>query len=235
MIHDRPMSQLTLDLGWRPAFGIEDFAVGAANRDAVRWLDRWPDWPAPALAVHGPPACGKTHLAQVWRRRGGALSLTLADLSGASPEAILGETRAVVIDGADGGDLDQRALLHLHNVIAERRGHLLLTGRGPPARWPLTLADLRSRLAASPAVAMGAPDDALIAAVMTKLFTDRGLAVDRAVIAFALARIERSFAAAQRLVAALDRAALAAHRRVTVPLAGAVLADLETSRHQEQE
>jgi len=65
------------------------------------------------------------------------------------------------------------------NLVAERRGAMLLTAREPPARWAGLLPDLRSRLAAAPAVAGGVaePDDALLAALLGKLFADRQLAV----------------------------------------------------------
>ena len=135
---------------------------------------------------------------------------------------------AVVIEDAEGG-LDagaEEGLFHLYNLLAEGGGHLLLTGRRPPARWPLVLADLGSRLAALPAVAIEAPDEALIAALIVKLFADRQLRVGREVLAFLLPRMERSFAAARRLVAHIDAAALARQRAVTVPLAREVLARL---------
>jgi len=73
-------------------------------------------------------------------------------------------------------------------------------------------------------VALAAPDDALLGAVLVKLFADRQLVVSEEVIAYLLVHLERTFAAARRIVAALDRAALAARRRVTVPLAREVLA-----------
>jgi chromosomal replication initiation ATPase DnaA len=126
-----------------------------------------------------------------------------------------------VVDPAE--EAAEEPLLHLFNLVAERRGALLLTGRTPPVQWPLRLADLRSRLLASPAVALKAPDDALLGAVLVKLFADRQLAVGEEVVAFLLREIERSFEAARRAVALLDAAALAAGRAVTVPFAKEVL------------
>lgn len=219
-------AQLALDLGHRPALGREDFLVAACNRDAVAWLDRWPDWPAGGLAVAGPPGCGKSHLAAVWRAASGAPLLTPADLDRDEPAALLGGASACAIDDADrdiAGTGRERMLLHLYNHLREGRGQLLLTGRTPPARWPIALADLRSRLAALPAVAVGAPDEALIAAVLVKQFADRQLRVGEDVIAFLTARLERSFEAARQIVAAIDRAALSGGRPVTVPLAREVL------------
>lgn len=219
-------TQLPLSLGHRPALGDNDFLVAPCNQDAVAWLDRWPDWPGPALAIHGPARCGKTHLAQVWQARSGACLIAPDHLTTYGlPDALDGVSASVIDDVSD--RIDERALLHLHNLLSERGGHLLLTSREPPARWPLAIADLRSRMNAAPAVSVGRPDDALIGAVLIKLFTDRQLHVGSEVIGFLLARIERSFAAAHRAVALLDETALAGHRRITVPLAREVVDRLE--------
>lgn len=214
--------QLALALPVRPALRREDFLVTGANADAVAWLDRWPDWPAPALALYGPAGCGKSHLAEVWRARSGAGLLRAADLIDADLLALA--ARPQVVEDVDGG-VDERKLLHLYNMLAERGGSLLLTGSLPPARWRIGLADLRSRLNAVPAVRLGPPDDPLIAAVLVKLFADRQIKVGEEVIGFLLGRMERSFAAARGLVAALDSAALAEGRPVTVPLARRILQD----------
>jgi chromosomal replication initiation ATPase DnaA len=219
-------TQLPLDLGPRPALGREDFLLADCNAAAVAWIDRWPDWPGGGLAIHGPAGSGKSHLAAVWRRQSGALSIAVDELGTAEPPRLLGEARACVIDGLydTSARPDERRLLHLYNLLRERGGHLLLTAQAPPARWPVVLPDLRSRLGALPAVEIGAPDDALLSAVLVKLFADRQLAVGTDVVAYLAPRMERSFAAARRIVDALDREALAAHRRIALPLARDVLA-----------
>ena len=218
-------AQLALDLGHRRALGANDFLIADCNRQAVAWIDRWPDWPSPGLAIHGPPGCGKSHLVEVWRQRTGARRLEAGDLAaGRDPLELLAGADAAAVEWGDApGTAGEETLLHLYNSLAERHGSLLLTATAPPARWPLALADLASRLGALPAVAIEAPDDRLLAAVMVKQFADRQLAVDEDVIDYLLARIERSFAAARALVAALDRAALAGRRPITVPLAREVL------------
>jgi DnaA regulatory inactivator Hda len=215
------MSQLPLDLGFRPALGRADFLIAPCNAAAVAWIDRWPEWPAPALTLWGPAGSGKTHLLEVWRARSQAMAIVPRDLTTSAIPQLLGAARAVAID--DAAAADEEALLHLYNVLAERQGHVLLASREPPARWTIRLADLRSRLLAAPAVAVEAPDDALLGAVLVKLFADRQLRISEDLIAYLLPRIERSFAAAQDIVAALDRAALAGQRAITVRLARDVL------------
>jgi chromosomal replication initiation ATPase DnaA len=223
---DRRLSQLPLDLGFRTALGRADFLVASCNEVAIGWIDRWPAWPAPAVALYGPASSGKTHLAEVWRARSGAVLIDPRALTPQSVPQLLGVARTAIVD--DAIEADEEALLHLYNLLAERRGHLLLLAREPPARWGIALADLRSRLLAAPSVGVAAPDDALLSGVLVKLFADRQITVSEEVIAYLIVQIERSFAAAEDIVAALDTAALAAGRAVTVPLARQVLSQRRT-------
>lgn len=219
--------QLTFDLAHRTALGADDFLVAQPNADAVAWIDRWRTWAHPALVLHGPPGCGKTHLGHVFLAATGGVAVAARELAANDP-ARLAEAPAILVEDADrmGDPAAERALFHLHNLIAEARGRLLLTARVPPARWPIGLPDLASRMRAAPAVAILPPDQTLIGAVLVKQFADRQVRVDPAVIAFLTARMERSFDAARRLAEALDRAALSEGRAITVPLASAVLARL---------
>ena len=207
--------QLPLDLEYRPALGMADFVIAPGNRDAVAWIDRWPDWPSHALAIHGPRGSGKTHLAHVWQARSRAALLERAPVEDPPHVAVLDEPR----------DWPEANLLHLDNRLREASGYLLIVSEMPPARWPVALPDLASRLASIPAVALAAPDDDLLVAVMAKQFADRGLEVNEDVLRYVASRVERSFAAAADIVARIDRAALAQQRRVTLALARDCLSD----------
>jgi chromosomal replication initiation ATPase DnaA len=221
--------QLPLDIGFPPSFAAADFLVSASNAAASAWVERWPDWPGPALAVCGPPGCGKTHLAHVWQRRSHALLIHAGQLIEHMREPLSGMVGACIVDGipALGPGAAERALLHLYNITVERRGHLMLCAEAPPARWSVALADLRSRLATIPVASIEPPDDGLLEAVLAKLFADRQLAVDRGTTIYMVARMERSFAAARALVGAIDRAALAAHRRPSLGLVREVMERLD--------
>lgn len=220
-------AQLPLEFGHRPALTGEDFLVAPCNADAVAWLDRWPDWPGPALVVHGPRGCGKTHLALVFQEMSGARAITPEMLSKGNPPDLMGAATAVVLDDAEACLGAEEALLHLYNWVSQTGARMLMTSLSPPARWPIGLPDLGSRLKAATAVGVGAPDDALISAVLVKLFADRQLKVDEDVIGYMLSRMERTFDAARRLVEAADARALAERRNITVPLVGQIFQQRE--------
>jgi DnaA regulatory inactivator Hda len=213
----------------RTARGMADFVVGPSNETAVAWLDRWPDWPAPALVLSGPPGSGKSHLCHVFQSRAAAVYLLPGMLTTEVVPDLLGKAQSAILDDAvfDGGALEEEALLHLYNVLAERGGHLVIAGRLRPARWRIDLPDLASRLLAAPSVRLEEPDDPLLRSVLLKMFADRQLRPGEDTIEFLVRRIERSFRTARDIVEALDRTALAERRNLTVPFIREVLRDNE--------
>ncbi len=228
--------QLPLDFEHRPSLTGEDFLVADNNRDAVAWLDRWPDWPTPALVIYGAAGCGKSHLSHVFLARSGGRRLSILDLSAQEPRDLIQDLPACVIENAEGfikAGLE-RELLHLYNALKEAGGQMLLTSRQPPSRWPLQLDDLRSRLNTATAVRIGPPDDRLMQSVVVKLFADRQLRVDQDVVTFMLARMERSFEAARELVASIDEAALKTRRKITVRLVRELLKARDTAKGTEE-
>ena len=214
------MRQGTFDLPVEPRFERADFLVSDSNRGALEMIERWPAWSAPALALYGPTGSGKTHLAHLWAVRSSALLVAGEALT---LDAAADLPAALAVDNAERSP--ELALLHLYNLMRERGGSLLLTMPAPPAALTIGLADLASRLRSLPVAGIAAPDDALLAAVLVKHFADRQLRVAPEVFAYLVPRMERSFAAAARLAARLDRLALEDRRPVTIKLARAVLAE----------
>lgn len=218
--------QLAFELGHRPALAREDFLVAPSNADAVALIDAWPNWPGHAAALSGPAGSGKTHLAEVWRERSKASRLTGADLDLADLPAIAASGAALIEDMDELSDAGERQLFHLFNLMREEGGHLLLSAREAPAQLKLRLPDLASRLKAMPHAGLGAPDDALLAGILVKLFADRQLRPGDPVIAYLVSHMERSVAVARDLVARLDQAGLSGKRAITVPLVVEILQEL---------
>ena len=197
-----------------------DFLVGEANRAAIALIDRWPEWPDRPVLVAGPAGAGKTHLVEIWRHANGA-AVHAADRLG-DIEAMVA-AGAVAVEALHAGPVDEAGLFHLINRAAERRVPLLMTSRLPATALPVRLPDLASRLRAAQPVAVGAPDDDLLRLVLVKLFADRQLSVDPAIVEAIVTRMERSLEAAGRIVAELDREALAEGRPITRRLVAAAL------------
>ncbi|WP_294931935.1 DnaA/Hda family protein [uncultured Paracoccus sp.] len=221
--------QLTFDLAGPPASSRADFLVTSANRDALAMLDRPDLWPQGRMLLVGAPGSGKSHVARFWAAENGALIRQAQALRVDAIDELLRPDDALVVEdahriGAAAGA--EQAMFHLWNLAAERGATLLMTARTPPRDWGIVLPDLRSRMQALARVELGPPDDALLPAVLVKLFADRGIPVAPEVIAFLALRMDRDLDLARRLVLAMDQAALAAHRPITRRLAAEWLDNL---------
>jgi chromosomal replication initiation ATPase DnaA len=222
--------QLTLDLPVETRFGREDFLVSPSNIDAFETFERWPAWSDRVLLLLGPTGAGKSHLGAIWAERSRARVLPACALASADV-SVLASGGPILLEDVETARGIEVELFHLLNLVrTAANGWLVITARGWPDGWGLRTPDLLSRLRLAPAVEISEPDDALVRAVLVKLFIDRQLVVDTTVVEYLALRIERSLEAARRVVEALDREALVAGRRITRPMAGDVLRSLETYR-----
>jgi chromosomal replication initiation ATPase DnaA len=214
--------QLALDLELPPHFGRDDFLTAPANATALHMIDAWPQWPDHMLLLLGPTGAGKSHLAAIWAARANAEILPARTLAEVDLFA-LAEKAALVLEDAEQIGAAEAPLFHLINLMRERKASLLLTAQQRPALWGLATADLLSRLRLAPVVELGPPDDALLEAGLVKLFNDRQLSVDAAVVDYIALHIDRSFDTARQIVALLDREALARGGKVTRAMARGLL------------
>ena len=222
--------QLTLDLPVETRFGRDDFLVSPSNIDAFETFERWPAWPDRVLLLLGPTGAGKSHLGAIWAERVRARVLPGCALAGADIAA-LAAGGPILLEDVESARGIEAQLFHLLNLARSTPDcWLVITARSWPDSWGLRTPDLLSRLRLAPVVEIAEPDDALVRAVLVKLFIDRQLVVDTAVVEYLALRIERSLAAARRVVEALDREALTKGRRITRPMAGDVLRELEAIR-----
>ena len=212
--------QLAFDLPGLQAMTRDHFFVAPSNALALQTVEAWRDWPGRKLLLVGPEGAGKTHLAHIWAALADAVLLPAETLAETDIASLAG--RAVVVENADRIGEAEAQLFHLHN-LATTTGALLLTARTPPRDWGLALPDLISRMQATPIAHLDAPDDALLSAVLVKLFADRQVAVPANLIPYLVSRMPRSIGAARALVAELDARALALGRPITRALAGEIL------------
>ncbi|SIP94574.1 dnaA protein [Rhizobium sp. RU20A] len=224
--------QLPLAFTHAASTGRDDLLVSGALEAAATIVDRWPDWPSPVVVLIGPPGSGKSHLAAIWQETSGAVTIEAREGDGASLTAA---SVPVLLEDADTAGFDERELFHVINSVRQHGTALLVTARTPPSAWGVALADLASRFKAATLVEIGAPDEALLSQVIVKLFADRQLAVDDRLVAYLVARMERSLDTARRVVEAMDRLALSRGVKLSRALAREVLDAVDGRRSDDED
>ncbi|MEG3151717.1 chromosomal replication initiator DnaA [Sphingomonas sp. ZT3P38] len=195
------MSQIALPFDWPPDPRDDEFLVSDSNARAVQLLEHWSTWPVMAVVLTGPRKSGRSLLARIFAAKSG------------------GE----IIDDAE--RQSESAIFHAWNRAQETRHPLVVVADAAPPEWSIKLPDLRSRLTASPIARIGPPDETLMQALFERLFLRRGLDARPDLIQWLILRVERSHIALLRTIDVLDQAVLERHRRLSIPLARATLAE----------
>lgn len=222
--------QIALPFAHRPRFGRSDFVAAPSNAAARGWvLDAeamW-RWPEGRMALWGESGTGKTHLLSVWAARHGAPVIEGRRLNEQDVAYLFheGGFRALALDNAD-QVREEADLLHLINLVRERRMALLMAGRASPARWHVSLPDLASRLRATSSVPIGQAEEELLRRLFLRLLAERQMVVAQPVTEWLLRRLPRNAGAIRDMAARLDQAALASGEKVTRALAAGVLETL---------
>ncbi|MBU1305176.1 MAG: hypothetical protein KKF33_06620 [Alphaproteobacteria bacterium] len=212
--------QLALDLAHTPAQGEADFLVGDGNRLAYARIVAFPHWSEPLTLLLGPAQSGKSHLARIFADRADADFAAVDQLEAL---ATRGGNTPLIVEDADRLGYDEVGLFHLLNQSLRDRRPMLLTAREDVANWALTTQDVLSRIRRATAFTLELTDDIQLSQMFVKLFGDRQIAVDPKIIAYLVARMERSAEEVALLADLMDRLALAKGSAITRSIAADAL------------
>jgi len=207
--------QLILDLRSIPSMGRNDYFVSDVNKEAVTWLDAWPNWTTFGFIVCGPLGSGKSHLAQVLKTLSHGCIIEAKDVSDQNIDQ-LSEKKCLIIENIE-LFTSETLLFHLYNMLLENKNNLMITSKLTMSQISFELPDLKSRLLSLPQVNLGFPDDRLLKNLLIKQFLDKGILVEMDVIEYLIKRIDRSFEAISKLVSKIDFKSLEKAKKITIP------------------
>ena len=207
-------SQIALPLSARSA--AQRIVVGAANAGVIEALQHPARWPFHVAVLTGPPRSGKSVLGR-WAEGLHGAALTVIDNAEQADETALFHRWNAV---QQGGSAEGSALLLIANADEDHGG------------WRIALPDLASRIGGSLQLAIGAPDDGMAAELIHAHAEARGLSLPEGAADYLVPRTERSFAAIEALVVAIDRISLERQTPATMSVWRAALEALHGPEQQ---
>ena len=205
--------QIPLPLRYRAGNAREDYFVSDCNKEAIRWVDSFPNWPCQMLLVLGPLASGKTHLANIF-------TSNIYQAKDLRYDDVHLMPRVFAVEDIDEVGVSEEVLFHLYNDAVQQSKNILFTAKAMPF-WHLN--DLKTRMNTIPTVHIGLPDDMMMMSLILKGLSERQLDIQSGVMDYILRCIERSFSAAFRFVELSQSLSLAQQHPITIPLAKQVL------------
>ena len=223
--------QLALELGHSPSHAEDDYFVGEGNRLAHAHVLAFPAWSGPLTLIVGSAGAGKSHLARIWAERAGA-DYVVAET--AEARASGNDRTPLVAEDVDRAGFAEAELFHLLNQSMRSSRPLLMTARNPVSNWPFSTEDLRSRARLAAHFSLELSGDIQLSQMFVKLFADRQVAVEPRIIAYIVARMERSPQEAVELADSMDRLALERGSAITRAVAAEALAQRSSIRDDGQ-
>ena len=215
--------QLPLSVQLRESASFETFYAGPnlVAVEALRELNG-------AILIFGAAASGRTHLLQAVARERRCPYLPLRDLRDAGPEVLQGLelARPLCLDDLDSVSEDHEWAMALLRLLDARRSAgrpTVLSASAAPDRAAMALPDLRTRLMLCTVIGLKPLDDSDRETLLRERARARGLEMPPEVSAWLMKQLPRDAGSLLRALDALDRAALSAKRRLTVPFVQTVL------------
>ena len=205
---------------------FDQLVITPASQAAVSVVRQPAKWPMPVLCVTGPLRCGLTTLLRAWCEEVGGTYFTASAFSRLKPaemNALAGQF--VAVDDADKVAANE-TLLTFINRTGEEGGKLLLASSNSPSQWPVSSADLKSRLNSMPIAEILQPDEPMLYGRLNAAAARRFLKLEPEILSYLSLRLDLTYEAIEAFAEKLSDGVTTTGRAPSVPLAKEVLESL---------
>ena len=215
------MSQLIFNFPFTTNYFEEDFFVSSSNFEAYKLIETWPKWPSRNINIYGPTGCGKSHLANILKKKINSFFINASDISNNSL-ALIKLKECLIIDNYE-NNIEENLLYTIINQTHQSNQYVIINSDQPISSLEIKLEDLKSRLNSFSKITIDLPTDDLINVVLTKNFSDKQIQIDNKLIDFILKHINRSYEDIFNFIKKIDELSLSTGKSININLIKKVL------------
>ena len=215
------MSQLTFRFPFKTSYFEKDFFVSSNNFAAYRLIESYPDWADKKINIYGPPGCGKTHLANILKKKINAILVKASNLD----DKILNNMKSkecLIIDDYN-EDVDENLLYSILNHANQLNQYVVINSLKTVKKSNVKLNDLKSRLDSFIDLGIDLPTDDLLRVIITKSFSDKQIKVNVKILEYIVKNIDRSYEKIFKLIKEIDEVSLSTGKSININLIKKVL------------
>ena len=212
--------QLALPLTFKTLKNRENFLVSECNQSAVKLIDNIDFWKnskkinsIPAILIHGPAGCGKTHISSIFEQQNSCITLS----SITTKDIRLAEkgNNFIIDNFFPGKSFSPEIVMHFLNEVTYNSGSVLFLSRFSAFDMQWELDDLNSRLRSIMSCEIKLPDEILLYSFLVKYADDKKLILTDKQCIYIIERVERSFETIIKIIDNLDRVSLEIKKKLT--------------------
>ena len=215
------MSQLIFNFPFTTNYFEEDFFVSSSNFEAYKLIETWPKWPSRNINIYGPTGCGKSHLANILKKKINSFFINASGISNNSL-ALIKLKECLIIDNYE-NNIEENLLYTIINQTHQSNQYVIINSDQPISSLEIILGDLKSRLNSFSKITIDLPTDDLIKVVLTKNFSDKQIQIDNKLIDFILKHINRSYEDIFNFIKKIDELSLSTGKSININLIKKVL------------
>ena len=210
------MNQLTFKFPFKTNYFKEDFYVSANNFEAYKLIETWPNWSSKFINIFGPAGCGKTHLANILKKKINSFYIKASNLNNSSL-SLIKEKECFIIDEYQ-NNVEETLFYSILNQCYLSNQYVVVNSLKPIHSFKVILNDLKSRFSSFVNIGIDLPTDELIKVIISKNFSDKQVKIDSKLLEYILKNIDRSYEGIFNLVDKVDSFSLSSGKSININL-----------------
>jgi chromosomal replication initiation ATPase DnaA len=215
------MSQLTFKFPFKTNYFEEDFYVSTNNFNAYKLIESWPKWSSRYINIYGPPGCGKTHLANIFKKKINSFFVKASELNDNSLPLIKLKECLIIDDYKN--NIEETLFYSTLNQSHQCNQYVIINSLRSIRSSNVQLKDLMSRFNNFIDIGIELPTDDLIRVILTKNFSDKQVKVESKILEYILKNIHRSYEDIFDLIDKVDSLSLSTGKSININLIKKVL------------
>ncbi len=218
------MSQLAFKFPFKTKYYEHDYYVSSNNFSAYRLIESWPNWPDKWVNIYGPKGCGKTHLANIFKKKINSIYIKAENFSAYEIISKIENEKCLIIDNYK-NNIEEKEFYSVLNFLRQSNKYLIINSNLPIKKENVKLKDLRSRLGSFIDIGIDLPTDDLLRVIITKSFSDKQIDISPKVSEYIIKNIERSYEKVFKFIKEIDDLSLSSGKSININLIKKVLKD----------
>jgi chromosomal replication initiation ATPase DnaA len=210
------MSQLIFKFPFTTNYFEEDFYVSTNNFNAYKLIESWPKWSGRHINIFGPRGCGKTHLANIFKKKINSFFIKAEELNNNSLPLIKLKECLIVDDYKN--NIEEKLFYSVLNQSHQSNQYVIINTFKPIKKSTVVLNDLKSRFDSFIDIGIDLPTDDLIRVVLTKNFSDKQIKIEARLLEYILKNINRSYEDIFDLIDKVDSLSLSTGKSININL-----------------